>query len=213
MHNKEHEGRLVACADHVNGQWAAYPIMNSHSHVIVSDNHGGTWRVGSEELLLNTSNECSIAELANGTVVMNARNYVGQSEKTVHRYIAHSYDAGETWPVGWFASDLPDPVVFSALAADAAGKTLYLTHPASSSARRNVSLFTSTDGGWSWAERLTLDAGPSQYSSIVVLPNASLAIQWDSGCGGSAKPSSSACDKARPTQDKFAIVTVSEMDE
>ena len=103
-----------------------------------------------------------------GTLVMNARNYVGQSEKRVHRYIAHSHDGGETWPIGWFAGDLPDPIVFSALAADAAGKTLYLTHPASATARRNVSLFSSEDGGWSWTNRLMLDSGPGQYSAIAV---------------------------------------------
>ena len=138
---------------------------------------------------------------------MNSRNYIGQSANTVHRYIAHSYDGGETFPIGWFARDLPDPIVFSALAADPTGHTLYLTHPASQTARRNVSLFTSTDGGWSWKQRLVLDAGPSQYSSIVHLANGSLAIQWDSGCP-SADPTSRACDKARPTKDKFAIVTL-----
>ena len=50
----------------MNGQWGAYPIENSHSHVIISDDHGETWRVGAAELSLNTSNECSVAELANG---------------------------------------------------------------------------------------------------------------------------------------------------
>jgi hypothetical protein len=31
----------------------------------------------------------------------------------VHRYISHSYDGGESFAVGWFAQDLPDPIVFS----------------------------------------------------------------------------------------------------
>ena len=59
----------------------AYPIANSHSHTIISDDGGASWRPGKRPLALNTSNECSIAELANGTLVMNARNYL----KPVHR--------------------------------------------------------------------------------------------------------------------------------
>ena len=58
-------------ADHVTGHWSAYPIQTGHSHLIISDNHGKDWRVGKHSLALNTSNECSIAELSNGTLVMN----------------------------------------------------------------------------------------------------------------------------------------------
>ena len=89
--NKQHKGRLVACADHVLHGFTAYPIANSHSHTVISDNHGKSWRVGETALALNTSNECSVTELFNGTVVMNSRNYVGQSKDTVHRYISHSH--------------------------------------------------------------------------------------------------------------------------
>ena len=206
--NKEHRGRLVSCADHVLHGFTAYPIENSHSHTIISDDHGKSWRVGTTVLALNTSNECSVAELANGTVVMNSRNYVGQSKNTVHRYISHSYDGGDSFAVGWFAKDLPDPVVFSDLTSTADGKTLLLTHPNSQSTRRNVSLFASEDGGASWSLSVQLETGPSQYSSVVALPNGSVAVQSDAGCQGH-KPAdfgSKACDKASPQQEDFFIV-------
>ena len=66
VHNKEHKGRLVGCADHVLHQWTAYPINGSHSHTLISDTHGKSWRPGREPLALNSSNECSLAELSNG---------------------------------------------------------------------------------------------------------------------------------------------------
>ena len=56
-------------------------------------------------------------------------------------------DGGDSFPTGWFARDLPDPIVFSDLTSTADGKTLLLTHPNSQSTRRNVSLFASVDGG------------------------------------------------------------------
>ena len=77
---------------------------------------------------------------------------------------------------------MPDPIVFSDMVSTADGKTLLLTHPNSELARRNVSLFSSGDGGASWTLRALLDDGPSQYSSLAVLPNGSVAAQWNSGC-------------------------------
>ena len=215
-HHPKFKGRLVACADHVVGQWSAYPITNGHSHTIISDTHGATWRTGEKPLALPSSNECSLAELANGTIVMNARNYLDAKDGTqpckqpckVHRYIAHSYDGGESFEVGWFAQDLPDPIVFSDMTATADGRTLLLTHPPSESARRNVSLFASVDGGASWTLATQLEHGPSQYSSVAVLPNGSLAIQSDTGCQSSNNPRSAACDKSSPTAEDFFLVAL-----
>lgn len=37
-------GRLAVCADHIVGQWVAYPITHTISSVITSDDHGDTWQ-------------------------------------------------------------------------------------------------------------------------------------------------------------------------
>ena len=126
----------------------------------------------------------------------------------VHRYIAHSHDGGESFEVGWFAQDLPDPIVFSDMTATADGRTLLLTHPPSESARRNVSLFASGDGGASWSLAAQLEHGPSQYSSIAMLPDGSAAIQVDSGCQSNANPQSPACDKTSPQQEDLFLVSL-----
>ena len=41
-------------------------------------------------------NECAIATLPNNTLVMNARNYVGQANFTVKRAIMWSHDEGDS---------------------------------------------------------------------------------------------------------------------
>jgi hypothetical protein len=33
-------GRLAICADHIQGQWSAYPITHTISSMIYSDDHG-----------------------------------------------------------------------------------------------------------------------------------------------------------------------------
>eukprot|EP01052_Picozoa_sp_SAG31_P005144 SAG31_NODE_222_length_19895_cov_34.907626_9_plen_603_part_00 len=217
VHHPKYKGRLVACADHVVGQWTAYPITNGHSHTIISDTHGKTWRTGRKPLALPSSNECSIAEIANGTIVMNSRNYLDAKDGMqqpckppckVHRYISHSYDGGESFEVGWFAQDLPDPIVFSDMTATADGRTLLLTHPPSETVRRNVSLFASRDGGASWSLVAQLEHGPSQYNSITMLPNGTAAIQVDSGCQSNHNPNSRLCDKSTPTVEDFFLVSL-----
>jgi len=98
------------------------------------------------------------------------------------RYISHSYDGGDTFPVSWWAHDLVDPIVFSAMTSTADGPTLPLTHPDNDTLRWHESLFASQTGGASWTKLLELDAGPSGYSSVEMLPNGSAAIEWSSGC-------------------------------
>ena len=84
--------------------------------------------------------------------------------------------------MSWWAYDLVDPIVFSAMTSTADGKTLLLTHPDNSTLRWHESLFASSTGGSSWTKLLELDAGPSGYSSVEMLPNGSAAIEWSAGC-------------------------------
>ena len=57
---------------------------------------------------------------------------------------------------------------------------------------------------------MQLESGPSQYSSMALLPNGSVAVQSDAGCQGH-KPSdygNKACDKSAPKQEDFFIVNL-----
>ena len=175
-------GRLVVCCDHQDH----YDFKNngnegfSHSHLVWSDDGGEAWHVGGVADRL--TNECAVAELANGTIVVNSRDYLGQASHTTHRAMSWSNDGGETLSHVFRAPTLPDPVVEGAMATDAAGKTLVFTHPNSETQRSHMTVFTSGDGGATWAPRLMLDAATGGgYSSVIALRNGSFAVQHDFG--------------------------------
>ena len=180
-------GRLVVCCDHqdhydqVNGNttW-------SYSHVIISDDAGKTWRIGGNSS--RTTNECAIAELANGTIVMNSRNYVGVKgvlpgvgTHAVHRAISWSADGGDSFTPAYFPPSLPESIVEGAMTTDAAGKMLVFTHPANPHNRDHETVYSSIDAGVTWEPALLLDANYSSYSGIIRLPNGSYAVQYNTG--------------------------------
>ena len=103
-----HAGDLVACLDYSNlpGHQGGGPVERSGT--LISSDHGETWAVGATAVL---GDECAIAELSNGTLVLNARNYINQTAQTVHRSIAWSHDGGRTFSPVFFPESLPDPVV------------------------------------------------------------------------------------------------------
>ena len=77
-------GRLVVCCDHQdhldfkNNGDEEY----SHSHLLWSDD-GELWHVGAVADVL--TNECALAELGNGTIVVNSRDYLGQKSHHTDR--------------------------------------------------------------------------------------------------------------------------------
>ena len=83
-------------------------VLFSSAGTLISSDHGETWFVGATGIL---GDECAIAELPNGTIVLNARDYVNQSAQTVHRAIAWSDDGGRSFSPVYFPPTLPDPVV------------------------------------------------------------------------------------------------------
>jgi sialidase-1 len=166
-------GRLLACCDHsINGQLSPYPIQTNHAHVIYSDTHGDSWQLGGIEGL-NSSDECSTAQLSSGTIIMNIRNYIDQSTGRIrdrtsaasaHRIVrglAESTDEGLSFGPVRFVSALPDPICFSDILrvnASAFGMRselpgddlLLLSNPSNHMGRTNLSIHASLDGGKSW---------------------------------------------------------------
>ena len=107
-HHPAHRGDLVACFDYSNlpGHQGGGPVERSGT--LISSDHGQSWFVGATAVL---GDECAVAELANGTVVLNARNYVNQSGQAVHRSVAWSVDGARSFTPVYFPWTLPDPVV------------------------------------------------------------------------------------------------------
>ena len=183
-----HAGDLVACLDYSNepGHEGGGPVERSGT--LISVDHGLSWAVGATGVL---GDECAIAELGNGTVVLNARNYINQAEKTVHRSIAWSDDGARTFTPVYFAPSLPDPVVEGAMVFGrftpeelGVGLPLFFTNPASETAREDITLKMSSDGAAHWSTVRLVQKGCGMYSSVVQFTDGTLGVQWDDAHDG-----------------------------
>ena len=156
----DHAGRLVIPCDHIEAGTKKY-----FSHVIVSDDHGATWRLGGSTPT-DQLNECAVAELPDGELLLNMRNY-DRSKRT--RALSRSTDGGEVWSAVERHPGLPEPICQASMIAIERGGRLVFSNPASSEGRVAMTVRTSEDGGRTWSVGTLLHAGPSAYSSLVDL--------------------------------------------
>ena len=101
-----HKGRLIIPCDHIEARTKHY-----YSHVIYSDDHGKTWRLGGSSTRPGT-NECQVVELTGGRLMLNMRNY-DRAQKT--RQVAISEDGGLTWKNQHFDPALVEPICQAAI--------------------------------------------------------------------------------------------------
>ena len=167
-------GRLVVPCDHALAGSKQYG-----SHVIYSDNAGKSWHIGG--VISDRVNECQVAELSNGDLLLNMRSYHKQS----CRAVARSVDHGLTWSELWHDRALIEPVCQASLIrcdADplSASARLLFLNPAST-ARMNLVLRMSYDDGASWPVQKVLHPGPGAYSSLATLPDGRIGCLYECG--------------------------------
>lgn len=154
-------GRLVIPCDHIEAKSKRY-----FSHVLLSDDHGKSWRIGGRTPK-DQLNECQVAEVSDGELVLNMRNY-DRAQKA--RAVSRSKDGGLTFgEVSWDAA-LPDPICQAGLVSLSGQRaTLYFSNCASETKRRMMTLKKSDDGGATWNTVDVLHQGPAAYSCLVDL--------------------------------------------
>ena len=167
-------GRLVVPCDHIERGSRAM-----HSHVVVSDDRGETWRIGG--VAGEKTNESAVAELADGSLVLNMRSYDGRNR----RAIARSRDEGLTWSDVTLDPALVEPVCQASLVtAERPGRRpgdrLLFSNPAATS-RIAMTVRLSRDGGRTWPSARLIHAGPSAYSSLAVLSDGSVGLLYELG--------------------------------
>ena len=144
-----------------------------HSHIIYSDDHGATWQIGG--VVDIGTNECTVAELEDGSLYINCRNYVGGKRRAV----ARSVDEGQAFgPLEW-DDTLVEPICQASLEQLADGQLLF-ANPASTE-RERLTVRLSPDGGHSWPVGRILHPGPSAYSDLAVLPDGSICCLYERG--------------------------------
>lgn len=171
-----HPGRLVIPCDHIEAGTRRYL-----SHVIYSDDRGHTWRLGGSTPE-DQVNECEVAELADGRLLLNTRNYDPQ-RKT--RQQAVSVDGGESWIDQRHVPEQADPICQASLRRhswpkDGRPGLLLFTNPASIR-RERLTLRASLDDGATWPVARLLDARPSAYSCLEVLADGTIAVLYEAG--------------------------------
>lgn len=173
MQSKKYRGRLVIPCDHIEAESKKY-----YSHSIHSDDGGLTWQVGGTTPT-DMVNECTVAELPKGILMLNMRNY----NATRVRQVSTSKDGGMTWSELRGDSTLIEPICQGSLIAFKQGKkrALAFSNPASQKSRINMTVRISYDEGKSWPLKNVVYQGPSAYSNLIVLPNGNLACYFEAG--------------------------------
>jgi sialidase-1 len=141
-----------------------------YNGVIYSDDNAKTWRVGAPGPM--GTNETTAAELADGTLVLNARFITG-----TQRVISESKDGGQTFSEHRIDTTLIDVACEGSSLTmplpSGAGEALLFCNPAVKGVgfnrRAKLTLRLSRDGGRTWPHAVEIDSGPSAYSDIALL--------------------------------------------
>ena len=158
--------------------------------VIVSDDQGATWRRG--DLALKIGSESSVAELFDGSVLLSARN----TDRRNRRVVVSSRDGATGWSAPRFLNDVFEPGCMAGLAshpgAPGADRPLLLhssprTTDRAHRERKNLTIHVSSDDGRTWPGRKLLQAGPSAYSDLAVLPDGTVLCFYENGKPGETR--------------------------
>lgn len=164
-------GRLVIPCDHNRRD-----NNERHSHIIYSDDRGETWKIGG--VAEDKTNESAVAELRNGSLLLNMRSYHGKNRRAVQR----SSDGGITWSPLELDETLIEPVCQASLIS--VGKRLLFSNPAATT-RTRMTVRLSNDDGRTWTASRVIHEGPAAYSSLAMLRSSNVGLLYERG---DAKP-------------------------
>jgi len=173
----EHRGRLVIPANHSSLNTATQSV--TRSHLIYSDDHGKAWRIGGIEDEL--TNESTIVELSDGSLLHNMRSY----HKRSRRAVATSKDGGLAWSPVKLDETLIEPVCQASILRctwpDNGGKSRILFSNPASTKREKLTVRVSYDEGTTWPVSQQIHAGPAAYSCLTILPDKSIGCLFERG--------------------------------
>ncbi|VTS04048.1 sialidase family protein [Tuwongella immobilis] len=169
-------GRWVVPCDHIV---AGKKTM--HSHVIVSDDAGVTWKrstpVGPK------CNECEVVALSDQSLLLNMRNY---ERSHPCRAVSRSTDGGLTWGPIRFDETLTEPICQASIrrisgAANRQPDWIVFSNPASKTKREQMTIRASVDEAETWKHSRVLYPGPAAYSCLVSLPDGTIGCLYEAG--------------------------------
>jgi sialidase-1 len=178
----KYAGRLVIPCDHSHTETREGVFKRDNrygygSHVIYSDDHGGTWQIS--ETITPGCNESQIVELSDGSLMMNMRSY--NSKKC--RAVSISKDGGESWSEITHDPALIEPVCQASIIIYSRNNNnlILFSNPANKKSRIRMTVRLSFDDGRTWPVSRILHEGPAAYSSLAVLENGEIACFYEAG--------------------------------
>ena len=172
-----HKGRLVIPANHsvasVKSDATTY-----RSHVLFSDDGGQHWQLGGTHGPY--TNESTVVELSDGTLMLNMRSYHGKQRRAV----VTSVDGGVTWSSVSLDRTLIEPTCQASLlryrwpTSNYPQGILLFSNPASAT-RDHMTIRASFDDGASWPTQRLVEPGSSAYSSLARLPNDEIGLLYE----------------------------------
>lgn len=180
----QYKGRLLLPANFRKSFDKRQP---SYSHVIFSDDHGETWRLGG--ILGDYTNECQLAEIVEKGkpgLLINMRNHWGRGgfpKKSGSRLVARSFDGGQSWDPEKMDMALPEPPCQASLyrysfATKDEPSRLLFANPIGPG-RSNLRVRLSLDEGRTWPHGKLISMGSAAYSCMARLPGNRVGIIYE----------------------------------
>lgn len=161
-------GRLLIPCDHGT-------IKGTYSHVIYSDDHGQTWKLGG--ILDQGTNEAMAIETTSGRIYLTMRNTYGKKR----RAYAWSDNHGLDWSSVQLDDNLVGPTCQASILSLAKGKTPVLFMNPASVKRENMAVRISYDEARTWGPPRTIHPGPAAYSDMAVLSDTTVGALYENG--------------------------------
>ncbi len=159
------------------------PVGVMRAYAIYSDDHGATWKRG--DLCGALTNENQFVELADGAVMMDARQNSGP-----RRWNLVSANGGESWSAALPGQELGAVATsierFTLKSAGADRDRLIWTGP-TGPGRKHLVVRVSYDEGQTWTGERVLYGGLAAYSDAAILRDGTAGILWERGVSGSTQ--------------------------
>ena len=173
-----HKGRLVIPANHADKITAKRDSKTYRSHIIYSDDHGESWRLGAIQETL--TNESTVVELADGSVMQNMRSYHGKG----NRAVAVSGDGGVSFAPVYLDDELQSPVCQANILRYSwpeENQSRILFSSPTGEKRAGITVRLSYDEGKTWPVSKIIHEGPGAYSNMVRLPGGNIGLLVEIG--------------------------------
>lgn len=184
LQNGPHKGRIVASCYH---KWEGEgKRWQGRSFLIYSDDGGESWKRGA--FSDPGGNECMSAELSNGDIMLNMREFKRWQDTTGLRYlrqVAISTDGGETLGATVFDPQLPEAICEGSLIRyrfrHRKDDWLLFANPTNPEVRAGLKVKLSKDRGRNWQVVYDAPFAKTAYSDMAELPDGSVAILYEAG--------------------------------